>query len=358
MKKYNSSRLGAETAHATVSRFVMGCLCLSFLVLSGTSVLAQQGKTRKQAQARKNRPLDEQVQRKGVTIWSDGTRMLGDLYLPKELKKDERLPTIVFIAGTGGTKKGFPQKLGTLFAMAGYAFLAFDYRGWGESDSKLQMLDPMPEPGKDGMVTVTARAIRWQMDFSDQVADIRNAIAFVSGEPHVDSSRIGILGTSYGGGLTVYVAAHDPRVKASAAQVPGMGGGRGPKAVYRAYVQQTQRSRAEAEPVPYKTGAPGGKMSSYAHMRYNTAKGIGYSAIEAAELIKTPMLIIDAGSEELMDITKNGGLVAKILKKNGVDVTYHIYPDIAHYGIYRERLVDATKMEIEFFDKHLKTKKD
>ena len=55
---------------------------------------------------------------------------------------------------------------------------------------------------------------------------------------------------------------------------------------------------------------------------------------------------------------KNGGRVAKILKANGVPVKYHIFGDIDHYGIYRKRFVDATKMEIKWFDKYLKETKE
>ncbi len=92
--------------------------------------------------------------------------------------------------------------MGPMFVNNGYVFLAFDYRGWGESESKLLMLEPMPAPDEKGEVTVKARAIRWQMDFADQCADIRAAIAFVAGEPNVDASRIGVTGTSYGGGAS------------------------------------------------------------------------------------------------------------------------------------------------------------
>lgn len=323
------------------------------LALCVSSLDAQQGKTLAEARARAYPKVPEDVERRPVTIWSDGTRMAGDLYLPKERKPGEKFPAIVFVAGTGGVKKGLPTRLGPIFVSKGYVFLAFDYRGWGESDSKLQMLEPMPSPDGKGEVTVKARAIRWQMDFADQVADIRNALAFVAGDANVDWKRLGILGTSYGGGLVTYLAAHSPRVRCAVAQVPGMGA-RGPGAEYRAYVQQTQRARGEIEPVPYQTGAPGGKMAAYAHMRYNIAKGIGYNAIEAAALVKVPLLIIDAEKEELMDPAKNGKRVADILKANGTPVKYHVMEGIAHYGIYREKFQEATAMEVEWFDRYLK----
>src|SRR6516162_7380500 len=214
-------------------------------------------------------------------------RMAGDLYRPKDLKPTDKLPAIVFVHGTGGVKKaGFSARLGAAFAQNGYLFLTFDYRGWGESESKLLMLETMPEPDEKGELTVKARAVRWQMDFQDQTTDIRNAIAFIAGEPGVDRERIGILGTSYGGGLTTWTAAHDPRVKVAAVQVPGMGGGRGPAYEQNAYGLMTRQARGETEPVPYEHGAPVGKMASYAHMRYNAAKDIAFDALRAAQDVK------------------------------------------------------------------------
>ncbi len=309
--------------------------------------------TQAEAKAQKYPRLPENVERRAVTIWSDGTRMAGDLYLPKDIKPEDKLPVVVFIAGTGGTKKSSAARMGPMFVKDGYIFLTFDYRGWGESESKLLMLEPMPEPDDNGEVTVKARAIRWQMDFADQCADIRAAIAFVSGEPNVDASRIGIVGTSYGGGLATWTAANDSRVKCAAAQVPGMGA-KPPAAERRAYEMLTQQARGETEPVPYKNGAPGGKMAAYAHMRYNTAKGIGYDAIKAADKITVPMMIIDAGNEELMNTAENGKRVADILKAKGTDVEYHVIPGIGHYGVYAEKFKEVTEMELAWFDKHLR----
>ena len=94
-------------------------------------------------------------------------------------------------------------------------------------------------------------------------------------------------------------------------------------------------------------------MSSYSHMRYNTAKDVAYNAIQAAQDVKVPTLIIDAGKEELMDIAKNGGRVAEILKSNGTNVKYHIIQDIGHYGVYGEKQSEATKMELDWFQEHL-----
>lgn len=338
-------------------------LCLTFTTLisvafSTAAALAQQGKTHAEAQAQPYPPLPDNVERKQIIISSDGTRMAGDVYRPKNLNPDDKLPAIVFVHGTGGVKKmAWSIKLATAFAQNGYIFLNFDYRGWGESDSKLLMLKDMPEPDDNGLVTVQARAVRWQMDFADQTTDIRNAIAFMAGEPNVDQERIGILGTSYGGGLTTWMAAYDPRVKCAAVQVPGMGGQRGLPYYKRGYELMTRQARGETEPVPYETGAPGGKMASYSHMRYNTAKDVAYNVIDAAKNVKIPMLIIDAGNEELMDIRENGGRVAEILKSNGTPVKYHVMEGMNHYGVYGDKLQTALEMEVAWFDQYLKVAK-
>jgi dipeptidyl aminopeptidase/acylaminoacyl peptidase len=337
------------------------CVASGFLLAVVTACVllpaasAQSDKSRAAAIAQKYPPLPEDVLRKQVIIWSDGTRMAGDVYVPKGLKPRERLPAIVFAHGTGGVKKmAWSIRLAVAFARRGYVFLNFDYRGWGESESKLMMLEEMPPPDANSEVTVKARAIRWQMDFGDQITDIRNAIAFVSGEPNVDYHRVGVFGTSYGGGLATWIAAEDPRVKCAVAQVPGMGGQRTHGTYRHAYTLMAQQARGEAEPIPFKSGAPGGTMASYSHMRYNPAKNIVYDVFQAAEKLTVPIYIIDAGKEELMDITQQGGRVAEILKRNGTPHKYEVIEGMGHYGIYGKYQEQITKAELDWFDKHLK----
>jgi dienelactone hydrolase len=300
------------------------------------------------------RPVPADVEKRAVVIWSDGTRMAGDLYLPKDRQEGQRLPAIVFCNGTGGTKAGPPERLGVKFARAGFAFLAFDYRGWGQSDGKLMALEKEPKPDEKGEVTIKARVIRWQMDFADNVFDVRCAISYLTGEPSVDPKKIGVIGTSYGGGIATYVAGYDKRVACAAAQVPGMGGGRGPGAEKYANDLAVKQARGETEPVPFETGKLGGKLATYAQMRANPAKGIGYNAIEAAEHVTAPLLICDAENEELMDRHQNGEKAYEIVKSHGIPAEYHLIKGITHYGVYKEAFDEAANAELEWFTKYLK----
>jgi fermentation-respiration switch protein FrsA (DUF1100 family) len=86
------------------------------------------------------------------------------------------------------------------FAKAGFIVLVFDYRFLGASGG-------MP---------------RQRVIPSEQQADYRNAITYMSRQPEVDADRIGLWGTSYSGGHVLEVAATDRRVKAVVAQVPAV----------------------------------------------------------------------------------------------------------------------------------------
>ena len=299
------------------------------------------------------RELPEDVEKRVVTIWSDGTRMAGDLSSPKNRKPDEKLPALVRCAGTGGTKNGTQARLAPIFAQSGYVVLAFDYRGWGESDPRLMALEKVPVPDEKGEVTVKARAVRWQMDFADQAMDIRVALSFLAGEPAVDASRLGLWGSSYGGGLVTWTAGNDPRVKCTVAQVGGVGAPRTPQATARTFQYLTKQSRAEVEPVPFETGKMTGKMERYTQMRVNPTKNIGYGTAEAAEKITTPILFVVAENEELGS-NANTERAAAAIRERGVPAEYHVIKGITHYGIYREGFDEAANVELAWFNKHLK----
>ena len=321
----------------------------AFILLAALTITAA-AQTPKGKRARQ--PLPETVEMKQVTVWSDGTRMAGDLYLPKGLKTEDKLPAIILCAGTGGTKGGSQARVAPLFAEKGYIVLAFDYRGWGQSEGQLKAVEQQPAPDTNNEMTIKVKALRWQMNYTDQTEDIRAAISFIAGEPNVDPNRIGLWGSSYGGGLVTWVAGNDPRVKCVAAQVPGMGGARAPAAIKYGYDLATKQARGEVEPVPIETGKMTGKMATYANMRVNPVKNIGFSTLDAAMKIKAPALFVLAENEELSS-NANVEAVQKSLLERKVPSSIHVIKGITHYGVYQEGFDEATRVELEWFSQHL-----
>lgn len=297
------------------------------------------------------------LERRAVTFWSDGTMLAGDLTYPKGAKAGDNLPCIVLCHGWGGVKAHLNFQIAPRFAKEGYAVLAFDYRGWGESNSRLVMMDKMPKIDADGNVTVTAVAVREIVDPLDQQEDIDAAITFVEGEPMVDANRIGIWGSSYGGGHVVWRAANDDRVKCVVAQVGAMdqrgsvigteSEAGGEKALHASKIA---RVRGESAPVPFDAVVPEGLRGAPYYERF-----LEFSPVDAADQITVPVMIVDAELEHYFDNKDNGFRVSQILKENNVPVEYHEIEGMKHYDVYTGKGLDtAMKLEIPWFNKHLK----
>ncbi len=136
--------------------------------------------------------------RKDITFTSKGLRCSGWLYVPDDLEAGQEAPAVVMAHGFTGVKEQGLSDFAERFVAAGFVTLVFDYRYFGDSEG---------EP-------------RSQVFPLEMVEDYRNAITWVSDQPEVDPQRLGIWGTSYSGGLVLYVGTFDKRVKAVVAQVP------------------------------------------------------------------------------------------------------------------------------------------
>src|SRR3990167_8349182 len=140
------------------------------------------------------------MQRK-ENFYSDGNKIAATLFIPDDLNESEKRPGIVLCHGFTCIKELILPDYARRFAAAGYVALAFDYRGFGDSEGERGRLIP-----------------------SAQVADIRNSITFLETLDEVDPERIGLWGTSYGAANVIQVAGIDPRPKCIVAQV-GFGDG-------------------------------------------------------------------------------------------------------------------------------------
>ena len=168
----------------------------------------------------------------------------------------------------------------------------------------------------------------------------------------VDRDRIGIWGTSFGGGHVIYRAARDSRI-ACVAQVGSMPDDwtqRYPAGLKNVYKQKSDRARGLSDPVPQGGGSPG------------VLKGTPYSERIAlfspgqyASRVRVPTLLIDTEKEHYFKIKDNSERVHEILKKNGVPTEYHVLEDKKHYDVYTGKtLDDVMKLEIAWFHKYLK----
>jgi len=291
-----------------------------------------------------------------VKIWSEGTRIAGDLYRPKSIAPDEQRPAIILSHGWGGTKTHLASIAARLASEGGYICLAIDYRGWGESDSRLQIIGETPEPDANGEATVKVKVIRTVVDPWDQLTDIQHAIDYISGEPNVDIQKLGYWGSSYSGGHAVWLAAHEPRLACSYGQVPAADSRDLLRTSFeehdvakRIQPMATQRARGEIAPVPQGVDkAP--RLNGWPVLE----KVLRYNPVEDARRIGIPLCIVDAENEELYDRHTTGKLAFERARANGSGAEYHVIEGITHYGIYGPAAKQAGDITLAFYGKHLK----
>lgn len=137
--------------------------------------------------------------RDDVTFESHGTACAAWLYRPTGAKDP---PIIVMAHGFAAIRALRLDAYAARFADAGYAVLVFDYRGWGDSAG---------EP-------------RRVLDIGAQQQDWRAGVAYARGIEGVDTSRVALWGSSFGGGHALHLAAEDHDVAAVIAQVPHISG--------------------------------------------------------------------------------------------------------------------------------------
>ncbi len=133
--------------------------------------------------------------RREIRFASQGVECAGWLYLPAGLEPGKQVPCIVMANAITAVKEVTLPLWADRFAAAGFAALAFDYRGWGTSEG---------EP-------------RNHFVAYEQLQDLRNAITWAARQPEIDPERIGGWGISMGGSHMLYLASFDRRLKAGVA---------------------------------------------------------------------------------------------------------------------------------------------
>jgi fermentation-respiration switch protein FrsA (DUF1100 family) len=121
-------------------------------------------------------------------------KVVGNLFIPKNLKKNTRLPAIVVGHPMGAVKEQSSNLYATKLAEQGFVTLAIDLSFFGESEGKPRNV-VAPE-----MFTEAFNA----------------AVDFLGTQSTVDKDKIGVLGICGSGSFAINAAKIDPRMKAIA----------------------------------------------------------------------------------------------------------------------------------------------
>ncbi|OIN78625.1 alpha/beta hydrolase [Mycobacterium malmoense] len=135
------------------------------------------------------------AQRADVQFTSGDDRISAWLYRPAG---NDPAPLLVMAHGLGAVRTMRLDAYAERFSAAGYACLVFDYRNFGDSEGRPRQL----------------------LDIGMQLADWAAAVAYARTLNGIDRNRIGLWGTSFGGGHVIATAARLPGIAAAVAQCP------------------------------------------------------------------------------------------------------------------------------------------
>lgn len=182
----------------------------------------------------------------------------------------------------------------------------------------------------------------------EHVQDLVSVLAWAVAQPEVDASKLGLWGTSYGGGHVLFVAAYDARIRAIVAQVAAFDSRRTGATLESWRAVATRRARGE---LPYP--APQPRVPGRLHGHAMVEHMLDYAPVEQAGLLRPDqaMLIIVAEKEELFDNREHG---ARVHERLVGPKSYVVIPGITHYDVYTRAFDQAIKPAIEWFDRYVK----
>ena len=105
-----------------------------------------------------------------VNFYSEGVRLVGDVYYPQDVRPGEKRAGIVLCHGYTGVKDLYLPDNARWLNEAGYMVMTFDYKGWGDSEGPRSRLAPY-----------------------SRVYDVQAALSFFSTLPEVDARASGNL---------------------------------------------------------------------------------------------------------------------------------------------------------------------
>ena len=284
-----------------------------------TDIYAMEGKTLRQLTHQNDALLNELqlAETADVSFKSkDGTEVHGLLTYPVGYKKGTKVPLLLRIHGgpNGQDQHSFSFER-QFFAANGYAVLAVNYRGSSGRGQKY------------------SRAI-----FADwghyEVEDLEAGVDHVIGMGVADADRLGVGGWSYGGILTDYMIATDPRFKGATS---------GAGTAFTVAFYGTDQYIIQYD---YEIGPPWNPKA------WETYVKISYPFLHA-DRIKTPTLFL--GGERDFNVPVQGGQqMYQALRSLGVETQLVIYPNEFH-GITRPSYVrDRYERYLAWYDKYVR----
>lgn len=273
-----------------------------------------------------------------------GYRLAARLYVPEP--GSDRKAGIVFCHGFGGVKEGTPPGLSTRLAEHGYTVLTFDYRGFGASEGPRGRLVP-----------------------TEQVEDAVHALALLSQRSGIDANRIGIYGTSFGGGVALMAARRSGIPRAAVVAVPVSSGSQWLKSITRWHEFVDLKTRAIAAIASKAASGEMRYVDRFEIMRPDPTTEARYTEklplaletfyhvvnhepLEDAPHVRIPVAVIGVRGDPLVPVEQ----AIELYERLGGVKQLHLLDGSDHFVVYEQALTRVAEHAIAWFDSHLGSK--
>lgn len=253
----------------------------------------------------------------------DGVEVPAIYYKPHQASAKSKVPALVWVhGGPGGQSRQSYNALIQYLVNHGYAVLAVNNRGSSGYGKTFFKMDDRNHGEKDLLDCVEGK--NW-----------------LAAQPYIDSSKIGIIGGSYGGFMVMAALVHQPEAFDVGVNLFGV----------------TNWLRTLKSIPPWWESF---KDALYLEMGdpYNLEDSTRLHRISPLfhpEKIVKPVMVLQGAQDPRVLQVESDEIVAAA-KKNGVPVDYVLFPDEGHGFVKKENQIEANSKILQFLDKYLKKK--
>lgn len=250
----------------------------------------------------------------------DGVEIPAIYYLPKQASIENPVPALVWVhGGPGGqSRQGFNSTIQYL-VNNGYAVLAVNNRGSSGYGKTFYQMDDQNHGDKD-------------------LKDCVEGKNWLAAQDGIDGERIGILGGSYGGYMTMAALTYTPEEFAVGVNIFGV----------------TNWLRTLKSIPPWWESF---KEALYTEMGDpNTADSVRLRKISPlfhTDKVTKPLMVLQ-GAQDPRVLQVESDEIVEGVRKNGVPVEYVLFEDEGHGFVKKQNQIEAYGKIKEFLDKHLK----
>ncbi len=257
----------------------------------------------------------------------DGLRIHNQLFVPRNLRRGERRPAMIFIHGGSRRQMLLGWHYGGYYhntyafnqylASQGYVVLSVNFRsgiGYGKE---------FRQPADYG----------WQG--ASEYLDILAARDYLASRPDVDPTKIGLWGGSYGGYLTALGLARNSDLFAAGVDIHGVHD-------WARGLQYFGSRLFDFDPQH-----PGRADSLYA-VAYAASPLIGL------ENWRSPVLLVHSDDDRNVDFWHTVELARQLREKGDVVVETLVFPDDVHSFLLHSNWIDTFRASSRFLERHLR----